>query len=63
MVGVTRARFTYDQLSVSQWVQGFGQKILDEQGVGRHEQMINYMADLMEDGKGPRLSMQFFVVS
>ena len=34
---------------MSQWVQGFCRNILDEQEEGRHEQMISYMADLMED--------------
>ena len=47
--GVTRARLTYDQLSMSQWVQGFCRNILDEQDEGKREQMISYMADLMED--------------
>ena len=47
--GATRARLTYDQLSMSQWVQGFCRNILDEQEEGRREQMISYMADLMED--------------
>ena len=47
--GATRARLTYDQLSMSQWVQGFCRNILDEQEEGRREQMIGYIADLMED--------------
>ena len=47
--GATRARLTYDQLSMSQWVQGFCRNILDKQDEGRHEQMISCMADLMED--------------
>ena len=49
MGGATRARLTYDQLSMSQWVQGFCRNILDEQEEGRREQMISYTVDLMED--------------
>ena len=45
----TRSRLTYDQLSMSQWVQGFCQNILDENDTTKREQMISYMSDLMED--------------
>ena len=47
--GVNRSRVTYDQLSLSQWVQGFVRNILDESDHGRHERMLSYMSDLMED--------------
>ena len=47
--GVTHTQVTYDQLSLSQWVQGFARNILDESDHGRHERMIGYMSNLMED--------------
>ena len=47
--GVNRSRMTYDQLSLSQWVQGFCKNILDESDSGKQNKMIAYMADLMED--------------
>ena len=47
--GVTRQRVTYDQLSLTQWVQGFCQNILEETDRGRKDTMVAYMADLMED--------------
>ena len=47
--GVNRMRITYDQLTLSQWVQGFCCNILDKQDNDRRERMISYMSDLMED--------------
>ena len=47
--GVNRTRVTYDQLTLSQWVQGFCKNILDESDNRKREKMIAYMADLMED--------------
>ena len=47
--GVKRSNLTYDQLSMSQWVQGFCKNILDESCEQKRESMIAYMADLMED--------------
>ena len=47
--GVNRSRLTYDQLSMSQWVQGFCKNTLDETCEQKRESMITYMADLMED--------------
>ena len=47
--GVNRTRITYDQLSLSRWVQGFCRNILDEQDNDRRERMISYMSDIMED--------------
>ena len=49
MGGATRSRLKYNQLSVSQWVQGFCRNILDENNTTKREQMISYMSDLMED--------------
>ena len=47
--GVNRSHMTYDQLSLSQWIQGFCKNILDESDSGKQNKMIAYMADLMED--------------
>ena len=47
--GANQTRVTYDQLSLSQWVQGFCPNIIDEQYNDRQERMISYMSDLMED--------------
>ena len=47
--GTNRSRVTYDQLTLSQWVQGFCKNILDEKDEGKRERMVAYMADLMED--------------
>ena len=46
---VNRTRITYDQLSITQWVQGFTRNILDEKNVKRRMKMLSYMSDLMED--------------
>ena len=47
--GVTRQRLTYDQLSLTQFIQGFTRNILDESDGKVREQMLWYMSDLMED--------------
>ena len=47
--GANRTRVTYDQLSMSQWVQGFCRNMLDEPDQGIREKMIQYMGELMED--------------
>ena len=47
--GVTRSRMSYDQLTMSQWVQGFCKNILDESDNNIREKMIQYMGELMED--------------
>ena len=47
--GVTRQRVNYDQLSLTQWVQGFCRHILEESDGGRKDIMVSYLADLMED--------------
>ena len=44
-----RTRLTYDQLSMSQWVQGFCKNVLDEPDQKIREKMIQYMGELMED--------------
>ena len=47
--GVTRQRITYDQLSLTQWVQGFCQNILEQKSGSRQKSMVAYLSDLMED--------------
>ena len=47
--GVNRTRVTYDQLNVTQWVQGFCRNIMDEKDERTRFQMIQYMSELMED--------------
>ena len=47
--GAQRQRVSYDQLSLTQWVQGFCKNILEEGSHERREAMIAYMSDLMED--------------
>ena len=47
--GVNRQRISYDQLSLTQFVQGFVKNILDESDQNCREQMLVYLSDLMED--------------
>ena len=47
--GSQRQRVSYDQLSLTQWVQGFCKNILEEKSNTRREAMVAYMSDLMED--------------
>ena len=47
--GVSRQRITYDQLSLTQWVQGFCKNILEQKSVERRDIMVSYLSDLMED--------------
>ena len=47
--GVNRQRVTYDQLSLTQWVQGFCRNILEEKSSQRRDTMVSYLGDLMED--------------
>ena len=47
--GVTRQRVPYDQLSLTQWVNGFCRNILEEKSESRKDIMISYLGDLMED--------------
>ena len=39
----------YDQLSLTEWVQGFCRNILEETNEDRKDIMVSYLADLMED--------------
>ena len=47
--GISRQRVTYDQLSVTQWVQGFCKNILQQESSDRREIMVSYLGELMED--------------
>ena len=47
--GANRTRVTYDQLNITQWVQGFCRNVMDEKDEKTRFQMIQYMSDLMED--------------
>ena len=47
--GVSKQRITYDQLNLTQFVQGFAKNILEEQNPNFCESMLQYLADLMED--------------
>ena len=62
--GVSRQRVTYDQLSLTQWVQGFCRNILEERSGSRKDTMISYLADLrmrqISRGKGPKHPMQSY---
>ena len=47
--GIARQRVSYDQLTSTQWVQGFCRNILEEKSGKRKDLMISYLGDLMED--------------
>ena len=47
--GQTRQRLTYDQITMTQFVQGFAKNILDEKNWDIREHMLQYLGDLMED--------------
>ena len=47
--GVNRQRVSYDQLSLTQFVQGFTRNILDEPDRDCRDHMLGYLSDLMED--------------
>ena len=47
--GVSRQRVTYDQLSLTQFIQGFCKNIMEESCNDRRYTMVSYLSDLMED--------------
>ena len=47
--GLNRRRVVYDQLSLTQWVQGVCKNILEEKSNERKNIMVSYLSDLMED--------------
>ena len=47
--GPTRQRVTYDNLSLTQFIQGFVKNVLDEPCQKSKEKMLHYLGDLMED--------------
>ena len=47
--GNTRQRVTYDQLSLTQFIQGFARNMIDEKNNDIRDHMLWYLHDLMED--------------
>ena len=47
--GHNRQRVTYDQLNLTQWVQGFAQNMLDQKSQKTKDQMLQYLVDIMAD--------------
>ena len=47
--GSSKSRISYDNLSMSQWVSGFGAIIREESNVETKNQMLEYLSDLMDD--------------
>ena len=47
--GPHRRRLTYDQMSLTQFVQGFSKNILEEKEERIRESMVRYLSELMED--------------
>ena len=47
--GSSKARVTYDSLSLSQWVSGFATIIKDENDLETKNKMLDYLAEIMED--------------
>ena len=47
--GTSKSRVAYDNLSMAQWVVGFCAIIKDESNVQTKNNMLSYVADLMED--------------
>ena len=47
--GSNKSRVSYDSLSISQWVSGFATIIRDEKDLQTKQNMLEYMAELMED--------------
>ena len=47
--GLSKERVTYDQLSATQWVAGFGRTMRDESDPEIRQHMLDYMISLMDD--------------
>ena len=47
--GLNRQRVTYDQLTLTQFMQGFVKNIIDESDRACKDRMLHYLGDLMED--------------
>ena len=65
--GNSKQRVSYDQLSWSQWVQGFVRNIIEEKSNKNRENKLNYLSDRMEDAtdfswQGPKRHMQCYFV-
>ena len=49
MAGSNKSRVSYDNLSISQWVPGLATIIPDEKNLQTKHNMLEYLAELMED--------------
>ena len=49
LLGLTKELVSYDQLSVTQWVAGFGRTMRDESDLEVRQHMLDYMISLMDD--------------
>ena len=49
MGGPSRQHITYDQLSLTQFVQGFVKNIFEESDQNFRDRMLAYLGDIMED--------------
>ena len=47
--GSNKGKVSYDNLSISQWVSGFATIIRDEKNLQTKHNMLEYLAELMED--------------
>ena len=47
--GTSRQHITFDQLNLTQFVNGFVRGVLDEENQNVRQQMLSYLCDLMED--------------
>ena len=47
--GHSRQRVTYDQLNLTQWVQGFARNIIEEKSEDTRHHMLYYLADIKSD--------------
>ena len=47
--GLNKERVSYDQLSVTQWVAGFGRTMREESNPEIRQHMLDYMISLMDD--------------
>ena len=57
MSGLTKESASYDQLSVTQWVAGFGQTMRDESDPEIRQHMLEYKISLLDFGKSQSRSV------
>ena len=51
LAGTSKARITYDSLSIFQWMAGFSSIIREEKNTKVKNAVLDYMSDLMEDAQ------------